>query len=175
MPCTGARLHWARVPLHEILDATERSLCCKCSLCEVAPDAVIQRAMRHTSPETKLHYQLGMAEQVRNALDKANKRLYGKRQPLHFRDSRTSKKEKTQIAVCNYLKKKEKLAPRARFELATLRLTAECSTVELPGIRLTPLFSFYYRKQILAMTFRNHMKCSTVETGRDHPHFTIIR
>jgi hypothetical protein len=25
------------------------------------------------------------------------------------------------------------------------------------------------------MTFRNHMKCSTVETGRDHPHFTIIR
>src|SRR5882724_12112111 len=27
------------------------------------------------------------------------------------------------------------LAPRARFELATLRLTAECSTDELPGIR----------------------------------------
>src|SRR5215472_3528522 len=27
------------------------------------------------------------------------------------------------------------MAPRARFELATLRLTAECSTVELPGIR----------------------------------------
>ena len=26
------------------------------------------------------------------------------------------------------------MAPRARFELATLRLTAECSTVELPGI-----------------------------------------
>ena len=28
---------------------------------------------------------------------------------------------------------KKDLAPRARFELATLRLTAECSTVELPG------------------------------------------
>jgi hypothetical protein len=27
------------------------------------------------------------------------------------------------------------LAPRARFELATLRLTAECSTIELPGKR----------------------------------------
>ena len=27
------------------------------------------------------------------------------------------------------------MAPRARFELATLRLTAECSTIELPGIR----------------------------------------
>ncbi len=29
------------------------------------------------------------------------------------------------------------VAPRARFELATLRLTAECSTVELPGNRTT--------------------------------------
>ncbi len=29
------------------------------------------------------------------------------------------------------------MAPRARFELATLRLTAECSTVELPGSRAT--------------------------------------
>jgi hypothetical protein len=28
-----------------------------------------------------------------------------------------------------------RMAPRARFELATLRLTAECSTVELPGSR----------------------------------------
>jgi hypothetical protein len=35
-----------------------------------------------------------------------------------------------------------KLAPRARFELATLRLTAECSTIELPGNRATHLFSF---------------------------------
>src|SRR5713101_2071184 len=35
-----------------------------------------------------------------------------------------------------YLKLKN-LAPRARFELATLRLTAECSTVELPGSRAT--------------------------------------
>ena len=29
----------------------------------------------------------------------------------------------------------KELAPRARFELATLRLTAECSTIELPGNR----------------------------------------
>ena len=29
------------------------------------------------------------------------------------------------------------MAPRARFELATLRLTAECSTIELPGIGMT--------------------------------------
>jgi integrase len=70
-------------------------------LSEVAPDAVVQRAMRHTSPETKRHYQLGMADQVRNAVDKANKRLYGKRQALHFRDSRIQKKEEANIAVCN--------------------------------------------------------------------------
>ena len=46
------------------------------------------------------------------------------------------------------------LAPRARFELATLRLTAECSTVELPGNGLRCAFSFYYIKQIHVMTFR---------------------
>jgi integrase len=33
----------------------------------VAPDAVIERAMRHTSPETKRVYQLSMVEQVREA------------------------------------------------------------------------------------------------------------
>jgi integrase len=45
----------------------------------VAPDAVIQRAMRHTSPETKRHYQLGMVEQVREAMERANQRVYGDR------------------------------------------------------------------------------------------------
>ena len=33
-------------------------------------------------------------------------------------------------------------------------LTAECSTVELPGNRLRCAFSFYYIKQIHVMTFR---------------------
>jgi hypothetical protein len=37
-------------------------------------------------------------------------------------------------------------------------LTAECSTIELPGNRATLLFSFYYRKQIRAMTFQNHQQ-----------------
>ena len=45
----------------------------------VAPDAVIQRAMRHTSPETKRQYQLGMVEQVREAMERANERVYGER------------------------------------------------------------------------------------------------
>ena len=69
-------------------------------LSEVAPDAVVQRAMRHTSPETKRRYQLGMAEQVRQAVEKTNKRLYGKRAPLHFRDSLPQKGEEEKIAVC---------------------------------------------------------------------------
>jgi hypothetical protein len=52
---------------------------------------VVQRGMRHTSPETKRRYQLGMADQVRKAVEKTNKRLYGKRAPLHFRDSSPQK------------------------------------------------------------------------------------
>ena len=59
----------------------------------------MQRAMRHTSPETKRHYQLGMADQVRMAVEKTNKRLYGKRAPLHFRDSPPQKGTEAKIAV----------------------------------------------------------------------------
>jgi hypothetical protein len=47
-------------------------------LSEFAPDAVVQRAMRHTSPETKRRYQLGMADQVRQAMEKANEYAYGR-------------------------------------------------------------------------------------------------
>jgi integrase len=53
-------------------------------LSRVAPDAVVRRAMRHSSPETKRHYQLGMVEQVRQNLEKANERVYGKSNVLHF-------------------------------------------------------------------------------------------
>ena len=42
----------------------------------VAPDAVVQRAMRHSSPETKRHYQLGMVDQVREGIEKANEQAY---------------------------------------------------------------------------------------------------
>ena len=40
----------------------------------VAPDAVVQRVMRHISPETKRQYKLGMADQVRQAMEKSNKK-----------------------------------------------------------------------------------------------------
>ena len=42
----------------------------------------------------------------------------------------TSRAIEQLIAALNVV---EEVAPRARFELATLRLTAECSTIELPG------------------------------------------
>jgi hypothetical protein len=54
---------------------------------EVAPDAVAPRAMRHTSPQAKRRYQPGMAEQVRQAVEKGSQRLYGERTALHLRDS----------------------------------------------------------------------------------------
>src|SRR5712672_3278896 len=54
----------------------------------VAPDAIVQRAMRHSSPETKRRYQLGIIHQVREHLERANEKAYQGRDPLHFRDSR---------------------------------------------------------------------------------------
>jgi len=36
----------------------------------------MQGAMRHSSPETKRHYQLGMVEQVREGIEKASKEAY---------------------------------------------------------------------------------------------------
>jgi hypothetical protein len=73
--------------------------------------------MRHTSSETNCHYQLGMAEQVRQAVEKTNQRLYGKRPPLQFLDSAGEEEEEEKTAVCKYSRNKEKLAPRTRFEL----------------------------------------------------------
>ena len=46
-------------------------------LSKVAPDAVVQRAMRHSSPETKRFYQLGMVKEVREAMDEGNQKFYG--------------------------------------------------------------------------------------------------
>jgi hypothetical protein len=41
--------------------------------------------MRHSSPETKRHYQLGMVDQVREGIEQANKRAYrGKEKVLRF-------------------------------------------------------------------------------------------
>lgn len=46
-------------------------------LSKVAPDAVVQKAMRHSSPETKRFYQLGMVKEVREAMDAGNQKFFG--------------------------------------------------------------------------------------------------
>jgi hypothetical protein len=46
--------------------------------------------MRHSSPETKQRYQLGMVEQVRRNMEKANRRVYRGSQVLHFYDTRSA-------------------------------------------------------------------------------------
>jgi len=96
----------------------------------VAPDAVVQHAMRHSSPDTKRFYQLGLANQVRQHLEQVNEKTYegrsllrpsdasceestqetlpgveqrkarGGRKPLRFRDSATARQETEQIEAC---------------------------------------------------------------------------
>ena len=65
----------------------------------VAADAIVQRAMRHSSPETKRHYQLGMVEQVRQNLEKANERVYGKGKVLRFYDGQSVAETEPEMAV----------------------------------------------------------------------------
>lgn len=57
--------------------------------------------LRHTSPETKRHYQLGMADQVRQAMEKSNKKAYGRGRLLHFYDSGPNAKKEGAKAVSN--------------------------------------------------------------------------
>ena len=70
-------------------------------LSAIASDAVVQRAMRHTSPETKRRYQLGMANQVREAVEKSNKSAYGDGDLLRFYNVSPESEEGTQKAVPN--------------------------------------------------------------------------
>ena len=77
------------------------------------------------------------------------------------------------------------MAPRARFELATLRLTAECSTVELPGngqvgfqftttCRLVPLSSLnlglaWGQQWFQLAHFRRMTRAQQLRVVFDHP------
>ena len=42
-----------------------------------------------------------MAEQMRQAVNKANKRVYGKRKALHFRDSAIHMSKEAAVVGCN--------------------------------------------------------------------------
>jgi hypothetical protein len=67
----------------------------------VAPDAVVQHAMRHSSPEMKSFYQLGLAHQVREHLERVNLKAYEERDPSQIRDCGSRPLRLQQIEVCN--------------------------------------------------------------------------
>jgi len=67
----------------------------------VAPDAVVQHAMRHSSPETKRFYQLGLAHQVREHLERVNRKTEQERDSLQIRDSGSRREQVQQVEVCN--------------------------------------------------------------------------
>ena len=60
----------------------------------VAPDAVVQRAMRHRSPEAKHHYQLGMVDEVREGIERANEHAYQNQKLLRFYYGRVKPEKK---------------------------------------------------------------------------------
>jgi len=66
----------------------------------VAPDAVVQRAMRHSSPETKRVYQLGLVHQVREHMERANDKAYQGREALHLRDSASAEECAEKMEAC---------------------------------------------------------------------------
>ncbi len=66
----------------------------------VAPDAVVQRAMRHSSPETKRVYQLGLVHQVREHMERANDKAYQGREALHLRDSASEEECAEKMEAC---------------------------------------------------------------------------
>ncbi len=77
---------------------SEPCLCTRLSW--VAPDAAVQRAMRHTSPETKRVYQLGLVHQVREHLEQADDKAYQGREALHLRDSASAKECTEKMEAC---------------------------------------------------------------------------
>jgi len=56
--------------------------------------------MRHSSPETKRHYQPGMVEQVRQNLEKANEKVFGKEKVLRFYDGQPAARNEQEMTAC---------------------------------------------------------------------------
>jgi len=80
MPVRSVKTAWkntlrrAGIPYFPIYQL-RHAFCTRVS--KVAADGVIQKAMRHSSPETKRVYQLGMVEEVRKAIERGNDKFYG--------------------------------------------------------------------------------------------------
>jgi hypothetical protein len=60
----------------------------------------VQRATRLSSPETKRHYQLGMVEQLRQNLEKANENVYGKGRVLRFYGGQPGAENEAELTAC---------------------------------------------------------------------------
>ena len=60
----------------------------------------VQRDMRHSSPETKRVYQLGLVHQVREHMERANDMAYQGREALHLRDSASAEECAEKIGAC---------------------------------------------------------------------------
>ena len=56
--------------------------------------------MRHSSPETKRHYQLGMVDQVREGIERANERTYENQKLLRFYYGQGEPEKKSCEDVC---------------------------------------------------------------------------
>ena len=56
--------------------------------------------MRHSSPETKRVYQLGLVHQVREHMERANDKAYQGREALHLRDSASAEECAKKMEAC---------------------------------------------------------------------------
>jgi hypothetical protein len=91
----------------------------------VAPDPVAQRAMRHSSPETKRHFQKGMVDQARENIERPNERVYGKGKALRFYDGQPAARNDQEITTSMVQIVKEKVARPEGIEPPTLCLEAD--------------------------------------------------
>jgi hypothetical protein len=83
--------------------------------------------MRHSSPETKRHYQEGIVERVRQNLEKAKEKVHGKGEVLRFYDVQPGARKDQEITASEQRMEKEKVARPERFELPTLCFEGRCS------------------------------------------------
>jgi K+-sensing histidine kinase KdpD len=62
---------------------------------DVTPDALLNRLEPKAIYKTKRRYQLGMTDQVRQAVEKANEKVHGRKKVLRFYDGRPDAKKGT--------------------------------------------------------------------------------
>jgi hypothetical protein len=103
-----------------------------------------QQILRHASIKTTAEiYMQEIQASVRSAINSRTRMIFGQRtnelsqleNPVsHQRKPNSSKPRNTTVPswFAGYLQMDERMAPQVGFEPTTLRLTAGCSTIELP-------------------------------------------